>query len=179
MNSSARRGYVYPRIAPGFARFSSYNPSVLQGKNLYGNRLPSRHGQVKKSPRFAPHFSPPNRYLAPAPVAGVIFVPLIHRWVRVSVLSPFVIVMKPPLSHLPSSVEGAVEWACPERSRMGANLNFTIQNSMFDIRVSRRPAPSVRPVQLVQPVRFVRPLLHITSNSPILTSSFDILNSVF
>ena len=35
---------------------------------------------------------------------------------------------------------------------------FKIRCSLFDIRVSRRPAPLVRPVQLVQPVRFVRPL---------------------
>jgi len=35
---------------------------------------------------------------------------------------------------------------------------FKIRCSIFDIRVSRRPAPLVRPVQLVQPVRFVRPL---------------------
>jgi len=34
---------------------------------------------------------------------------------------------------------------------------FKIRCSLFDIRVSRRPAPFVRPVQLVQPVRFVRP----------------------
>jgi hypothetical protein len=52
-------------------------------------------------------------------------------------------------------VEESIEPPAPHHP---ANLRFTIQNSMFDIRVSRRAVPLVRPVQLVQPVRSVRPL---------------------
>jgi len=40
-------------------------------------------------------------------------------------------VRKPALSHVASGVEGAVEWACPERSRMGGNLSAGKRDKVF------------------------------------------------